>query len=128
MNLSFSDTELQSVSAMIDNAEGTSIDLGNAQLDQFPKLGFERRFFQMNFNVVKILQRWAEQSIHVRLFQSRRTCSYCGHSIEYNPTIVQVARALRRPRRRHLTYRNYRPFFGSRTLARKNHAEAEAMR
>jgi hypothetical protein len=45
MNLSFSNTELQSVSAMVDNAEGTSIDLGNAQLDQFPKFRFEWRFF-----------------------------------------------------------------------------------
>jgi len=60
MNLSFSDTELQSVPAMVDNAEGTSIDLGNPQLDKFPKFRFERRFFKMNFNVVKTLQRRAE--------------------------------------------------------------------
>ena len=79
MNLSFSDTELQSVSTVVDNTEGTPINLGNAQLDQFPKFCFERRFFQIDFNIVKTLQRRTEQPIHFRLFQSRGTCSYRGH-------------------------------------------------
>jgi hypothetical protein len=39
---------------MIDDTIGTSINLGDAQLHQFPKFSLERRFSQISFDVVRL--------------------------------------------------------------------------
>src|SRR5580692_5847503 len=80
MNLSFSDPKLESISAMVDDAISTSINLRDAQLHQFPKFSLERRFSQINFDVIKTLQCRTEQLIHLRLLHSRRNGGYRSHT------------------------------------------------
>src|ERR1700737_3735596 len=63
MNLSFSNTNSESVSTMVNDTKGTSIDLRSTQLDQFPKFSLESRFFQMSLDVVKALQCRTERII-----------------------------------------------------------------
>src|SRR3981081_150417 len=84
MNLSFSNTNSESVSTMVNDTKSTSIDLRSTQLDQFPKFRLESRFFQMSLNVVKALQCRTEQMIHLGLRHSRRNGRYRGHKRERN--------------------------------------------
>src|ERR1700737_3985820 len=84
MNLSFSDSDFESVSTMVNNAKGASIDLRDAQLDQLPKFSLQSRFFQMSFDVVKALQRRPGQMVHLRLCQSGETGGCRGSGGHWN--------------------------------------------